>query len=434
MILSKIASRLPSRVKRAISGPEIVTAPVYFVSTAATTAISAILLPVMVAYLSPADYGLLALFQSVLSTSNAITFFGMRAPLVRELTLNSRDEASRYVSSGLALVVMLTIALVAGVLLFHDDVQRIIHIPTYAVLAAILCGGMIAIFQVYLSIVQAERRAVTYAVSQLSVTIVSVGLTLGFLILAHAGWISRPIGYAVASTGAGLFALASIGWRRLFGAIKMKYIREYFALGIGMVPATLFLGYFDRFVLGARFTSADVGVYTLAFQISSAAGLIGTAAALTISPRAFGSMARHRTHAERLNFTGWLWFLSLAILVLVIAYGIAIYLLVPLLGHWKYAAMLDYFPWLLASFYFVALHQIFVLPLYHHKTARLLGACSITTAIAAAVLQLTLPDFFGIIGVAIALTIARALQLLLVVIAGLYLARANLPDIAPTAV
>lgn len=427
MLLGDVAAFLKVTLIDRIGSSLRGAAAIYVGSTALNGAMTAGIIPVLVLTLSPSDYGLLALFQSLYASVTIIAFFGLRAPLVREMSVDSYGEPNRYVSSAMAMVVALTGLMLLVALLFQKTVEEAVHLPLPLILVVVVCGGAQSLYQVYLAILQAETSAWKYAVLQTTMSLVNIALTVFLLFVLHYGWLSRSIGYIVTALGGGGYAIVAIGWRRLYGAVRLKYMLEVLALGGSVVPAALFVGYLDRFVLGARFSPTDAGLYTLALQVSAVASLLGSALMLAVSPWAFRQMDLHQTREGWMRLAMKLALLAGLITTAIVIYGVFVFVLATSFGGWKYGAMMRYLPWLLTSAYFVSLYHVFILPLYHFKSAKLLTGSSILVTLSAVAFLMTLPDVSGAIGVAISLSLARFLQFAFVLGAGIYLVWTNLP-------
>jgi len=394
---------------------------IYLAYTAFFTCTKIVAVPIMVAVLSPSDYGKLSLALTLFGTVTMITFMSMRPPVVRQLAINTGRENARYVSSAIALIIGLTAILAIAAALFENPATHIFRLPLTLIEGLVLLGGAQSVYQVYLAVIQAKDQAKYYSALQSSFALANLAMTLAFLFILKFGWPSQALSYVICAVAGCAVAIAGIKRLRLFDVPRLEYAQELFGLGIAVVPAFLFINTVDRMLLGASFTPGDVGLYTLAQQIGAVVSFFASAVMLALTPWAFREMSECRSRADWARVTRSLGLVAAVIIAVVAIFGIAVIAGASSFGSWRYVQMITYFPWLLGGSGFLALYQVFALPLYFRKRARLLGVSGALAASTGLVMAVVLPRFFGPVGIAMAVCAGRFLQFAFVLVTGLHL-------------
>ena len=399
------------------------SAAAYLLATGFAAVTNAILIPIFVSYLPPSEYGQLSIFQSVFSMATLFTFFSLRPPIVRELTVKTHQDAPGYISTALAIVCVLTAFLTGLIALFLGYLKSFLDLPVWMIVPALVCGGAQSVYQIYLAILQAEGSAWRYAIIQTALLLLNVALSIFFLIVVDWGWLSRAIGFLTSSVIGGGFAISAIASRKLISRASAAYALEMVTLSGATVLATIFVANFDRIMLGGLFSPRDAGLYTLSSQLCTVVTLASSAIMLAAAPWAYRKMAACQTRADWHSFYRKLIGVAIIVTLIAVLFGGVVMVISLRFARWRYAEMLVYFPWSLTASYFLALHYVFVPVLYYFKSATLITASAIALVSTNLISLVVLPDILGSTGVPAALTLARLVQLACVIGMGIFLMR-----------
>lgn len=291
---------------------------IYTVSSSINAAIPIILLPILTRRLSPADYGIVSMFQ--LSVSVIFVFISMNldGAIQRRYFVKDAVDFPAFVGSCF-LLVGLSSLIVSGVFFSCINfIHAITKIPElwlkYIVLVAI-CQFFTSII---LIIFQITIQPVKYGVFQISQSLINFGLTLLFIIILNKTWDGRIDSIIIAGI---LFALLSI-----FLLIKANQIRFNFKkndfrnalkFGIPLIPhaigSMLFTG-IDRLFLSNLVSLEQTGNYSVAYQIGAVIGLLTISFNNAYIPWLFQNLNKDDVNIKRkiVKFT-YLYFTSLII-------------------------------------------------------------------------------------------------------------------------
>jgi len=241
------------------------------------------LLPLYTRFLTPAEYGIVAVAATVtavlgllypLGLHGAVTKFYFSAP---DLTTRRRTNGSAWVTM---VVFSLAVTLVIdrfGASLFTTLLPQVPFAP-YGRLAI-----WTAFFNVFslvpLTLLQAEERPGPYVAASGAVTVLTAGAVVYAVVVRHlgaAGYLGATCGAAAIAAGPFVFATlkkVSIAW-------SWKLVRPALLFALPLVPHGLagwVLDLSDRVLLERYVAASDVGLYSLGYQFGAIMYTVGAA-------------------------------------------------------------------------------------------------------------------------------------------------------------
>lgn len=255
----------------------------FSVGTILTQAIGFFLIPVYTRYLTPDDYGIIALAAAVGSILTIFYLLGLNGALTRFYYDYSHDkkELKEYVGTitlsviGISFIFTLLLSLF-GEPLFAMLIKDIPFNPYILLVLWTVFFGTLLGFP--LGLYQVRERSFTYSLLNVLRFIISVSLILYFVVFLKEG--------ALGSLKGGFFSaiiffiIACFLLKKdLAFKIKIKKLKESLHFGLPLVPSALggwILTLMDRIFLNHYSTLAVVGIYSLGYQIGSVMILIAT--------------------------------------------------------------------------------------------------------------------------------------------------------------
>jgi len=232
-----------------------------------------LLIPFYTQYLSPADYGVLALAGLLSSASQQIQLLGMPSALTRSVLLTARDDDERRAAIGSAGWAILVQSLVQAVLL------ALLAVPIAALVFGdrdearwvwlIACGTPAYAIETFRNtLFRIREESGRYA----SVTLIAFTLNVGLniFLVAGAGWGAFGVlaGQVLASL---IMATLFLPWlvRALYSVPRPGLLRDMFGYALPLVPAGLcqwMLDLIDRYILRIYRPLDEVGLYSLGYR------------------------------------------------------------------------------------------------------------------------------------------------------------------------
>jgi len=394
----------------------------YGLSSLGNAAIPFVLLPLLTTHLSKASLGTVSLLEAVLLGVVPVIALGLNGAINVEYFRQERHEFERYLTgalllSGISSATLFTVVVAAGTLAgdtFSIPIKWLLLLAPVAYCASIKL--------IVLSMWQAQGKALRFGVVQLTATSINLGLSVLLVAYSAYDWEGRAVGIYSGSIVAGVVAVYFL-WAdpiRL-RAPSRDTLKSLLVVGLPLVPhglAMITILYIDRFFLSTFEDVATVGIFVVAFQISSAITVLANALNQAWTPAFFKMLsaddADSKTKAVHLNY-GYFAFVILGYSVLLAGSNL-------IFAHFvgpEFQAASSLVPLLATSFFIGAMYKPFVnVVFYERKTHWLLYTAIISGFVSVACNAILVP-IFGVTGAAVSSLCANAALLISTVVAAM---------------
>jgi O-antigen/teichoic acid export membrane protein len=301
------------------------SASIYTGSNILTSAIPFLLLPILTRVLTPADYGIVAMFGIMVSIFAAFTGLGALGAVEVRYFEQERIDLPRYVASCLVILSVSTILVLFCTYLFNGVLESFTSVPGNWLLVAVLVAAMQFIVLLRLSLWQVSEQVWKYGAMQIGQSALNAGLSLWFVLVVGLAWQGRTWGIAIASGIVLLIAAASLwldGWIRW--SISLDYIKNALRFGVPLVPHLLggiLIAAVDRLLVTNLLDVSQTGIYTVAMQIGMMLSLLTGAFNKAYAPWLFEHL-KSRDDSQKIQIVRntYLYFILLWIIALSLGY------------------------------------------------------------------------------------------------------------------
>jgi O-antigen/teichoic acid export membrane protein len=307
---------------------------IYFSASAINQALPFFLLPVMTRYLSPTEYGTVAIYQTLISF--AIPFVGMSIHLniTRSYFQVERAEMARIVGNIVAVLVgSVTLVLLATsvYVLFRPT---LFGIPARWLYTLPLVAFTNMVNQSNLVILRNQGRAATYGAFEIVKTAVNLVVSILLVVVIPLGWEGRATGVLTASIVFGVVGLAHMVRTGYFEwDISRRRITELLAVSVPLIPhgiGTVTMALVDRLFLNQMAGKEAVGVYTVGYLFGSLTLLVTDAFTKVWSPWMYEQLA-DMTDAKRRRIVRFTYLYKGGVVLLALAVTAGSYVALPIM-------------------------------------------------------------------------------------------------------
>jgi O-antigen/teichoic acid export membrane protein len=275
----------------------------YTVSRIVNAAIPFLLMPVLTRYLTPTDYGIIAMFSVLLGIVTPFVGLSLHGAVSVRYFDKDEKDLPKYIGNVFFILTASTAAVSIVVWLFAEPIGRYSAFPerwlwTVVFVAASQFAGL-----VLLTLWQVELKAVKYGVFQNLQTLANVGLTLLLVVGLGMNWQGRIQAQVITMAA---FALAAFVLLRRNGRLKFAYDRAYvdsaLRFGIPLIPHALggmLIVQTDRMFLTNMAGVATAGIYTVGYQFGSVIELLSSSFNQAYAPWLFDQLSRDEPGAKR---------------------------------------------------------------------------------------------------------------------------------------
>lgn len=406
-------------MKRIKGGSFVGGAGIYLFSNILNAVIPFILLPILTRYLSPEEYGEVAMFQTLLGALGAfvgMTFVGAANRKFYDSNLE-KNELAEFIGSCVQLISISAVVVFSVFFLFRSNFSEWLSLKPSYVLFAVVVSFCTVIIALRLGQWQVQKKAIDYGALQISQSLLNMLLSLLLVVALLKGAAGRIDAQIV--TGL-VFVLIAFILLKKDGLLKVtvwrkEYLAEALRFGVPLMPhlaGGFLLNSVDRFVINDELGLAEAGIYMVAVQLTAAVGIVFDAINKAYVPWLFERLKAdvHKEKQKIVKLT-YLWFLCI-ILGVVLAFFIGPWLVVLVAGE-KYAQAGEVIGWLALGQGFQGMYLMVTNYIFFSKKTGLLSVASISSGFINLLLLIVFVRILGLQGAAIAFALSMGVRFVL---------------------
>ena len=378
---------------------------IYLSSSILNKAIPFLLLPILTEYLSPDEYGVLSIFQLLISFSTAFVGMNMSANISKNFFKYNKQQTSLMIGNILMILSLTTLiyfVITLGVSFYY---QEIFSVPSNWVVIIPILSFMFMINTINLTILRNQEKAILFGIYEIANTAVNMGVTILLLLMYHYGWYSQAVGITIAYT---LFFIISLLHMRKNSFIILRYdrkeARKVMKLSIPLIPHVvggIIISLSDRFFIERMVSLEMVGIYSVGYMFGMVVMLFTDAFIKSWSPW-FYKMLPDADNTKKIKIVKYSYLYILA--TFIIAFGISIFakFIIPYVVDVRYAGAEIYVFWIAIGYAVHGVYKIFFPYLVHISKTSFLGVSTIIAAVLNLIFNYFLIKKCGAIGAAYA--------------------------------
>lgn len=390
---------------------------VYAVSGLLRNLVSFVMLPVYTRYLSPADYGIVALIVFVISLIE-ITLCARMWQAQQKFYYDEEADIKRKGVTSTIFFITVTLSFFVTILgiAYSDNISMLLYknneLSTVVALFLVLVSTQ-AIEAVGLTYIRIKNNTSLYFYLSLAKLIVQVGANVYCIVVLELGVLGMATATAFSSV---LFA--GFVFYYMYKEVGVTIdLNKGWAMLVFSAPlwlsglVSLYIGSSNRYIMNIFSSLEDIGLYSLAERL---AAIIG---ALIFSPFfSYWSAERFRLK-DRADFDVIHRDIFTGVYIVLIACGLGISMysqvIIEILAEKRFYEAINAVPYLVAAHIFYSLAEFYQFSFLHKDKTMFVGRIMNMTAIATTVLNFMLIPVYGFVGAAIALMGSYLVVLLL---------------------
>lgn len=407
-------------VKLRLRGNTFLTgSAVYLISNILNAVIPFALLPILTRFLSPQEYGEVAMFQTLLGALAAFIGLSLHGAAGRKFYDGNlaENDLKEFIGSCLQILFVTTAITFSVLFIFSSKFSQWLELESNWVLFAVLTTAANVVTQIRLVQWQVRKKAKLYGALQVSRSFFNVGLSLLLVVVLMHGSGGRIAAQIIVASSFALLALWLLKRNHLFKFFiwRPDYIREALQFGVPLIPhvgGMFLLTTVDRFVINSKLGLAEAGIYMVAVQFGMALSLVFDAINKAYVPWLFERLKRDNEEEKRqIVWYTYVWY-AFILLGSGLAFIVAPWLIIFIAGE-EYARAGDVIGWLVLGQTFNGMYLMITNYIFYSKRTGLLSLTSIFSGLVNLLLLTLLVSQLGIKGAAYAFCFSMALRFLL---------------------
>lgn len=259
----------------------------YIVGNFFTKGLAFISIPILTRLLTPEDYGIISLYESLVLVFMSIIGLGMSTGISRYYFEKQKDMEVFLKSNLLFLLIYGSI--ISLVIYFASpEIGNKINLDFKIIRLAIIGGALRIIFDIYQRLLMSSKKSKEYNITGIVKSLVVLSITICLALILKEKFYSKI--YATLSFGIMFFLVLIIKYRKKFNClvIDSKHIKYTLVYSVPLIPAILsnfILAQFDRIAI-SNITGnlANTGLYSFAYNVGMIQQVIVLSVINTIRP------------------------------------------------------------------------------------------------------------------------------------------------------
>lgn len=253
---------------------------IYGVGSVVTRFIGLITLPLFTAYLSPEEYGVLAMLSLLTMVAQPVFNLGVSAAMGPSyFGSDSQLNKSKAVWTAFAIILLSSTILVAIAWLFPVSLGQMVRLPAdYSILISLSLTGCALTILVtpFILRMQFEKQAKLYVIATLTTSVVAIVISI--LTVVTLGWGVRGMVIGqLAGNATTFFAFFLFGLKGTTPSISLTMAKELLRQGLPLIPGFAFLFilmHSNKYILEQQAGLDAVGIYSIGFNFGMAISIV----------------------------------------------------------------------------------------------------------------------------------------------------------------
>jgi O-antigen/teichoic acid export membrane protein len=375
-----------------------------------------LLLPIFTHFLAPSDYGTVATFQVLIGFVGPFVGLSLNGAIARSY-FEREINFPEYIGNCLLLIALTTS--LAGLVLWagFGYFGSLLDLPreAYALALIVVLGQFTSVM--VMTIWQVTDKAYRYGALKVAIAFASSSLSLWFVIGINLAWRGPILAQAVAYGLAGIVSFALlVATRSISFRVNPAYLKSAIAFGLPLIPHA-FGGWLimsaDRIMLNQMVDKSATGIYSIAFQVTTAITMLQVSFNTAYVPWLYGKLKKNEPDDLR-QIVRFTYLYAGGMILIACAFSWLAPLLFRAFAGKDYLEAVDFIYWLapakgLEAMYYMTCNYIFYSTKTKYIALATLGAA--TCHLGAAYLLI---GHFGALGAAQATLVSSVLLVLLV--------------------
>lgn len=389
---------------------------IYIIAGMLNASIPFLLLPILTRFLTPAEYGVLAVFNVWMSFTFVVCSLNVHASANREYFDKNKEELGVFIFNCLIIVLASSFISLALVFFLQKTIGGFLNVPEELLILGLALSIVNIFIQIRLGQWQVREKPIYFGVFVITQSVVNMFLSLLFVVYLEEGLHGRVTAITISIAFFAAIALLLLCKDNLIKvSFKYKHIKESLQFGLPLVPHSIgafFLLSIDRAVISSKLGTEAAGIYMVAFQFALVVSLLLDSVNKAFSPWLYKLLKEGTIEAKKLvvKVTYWLYFTIFA--GVCISFLFAEYFVNLLVGE-EFSDAAVFVPLLICAQGIRGAYLFVTNYLFYMKKTHYLSLITIFTGSVNIILVYFAIDFFGVIGAAYSLLFSMFLQWIL---------------------
>lgn len=395
---------------------------IYTLCDAINKSVPFFILPILSHYLLPADYGIIANFNVILSIVCIFIMIGVDGAIGIQFFKLSKNQLAKYNYNAFILVSCMVLIVCFFFVFFHPIIYEWVKIPFTYQLLVVAMGFTTTLTSINLSLWRLEEKPIKFGVYEILQTIVNIGGSLILVVLYRQGWTGRINGMFIATFFFGIYSLFLL-FKRGYLEVNFdkNYLKQIFLFGAPLIPHALSFWVrsgIDRIYITQFVNEAATGLYATGFQFGLLISFLTMSFNNAFVPFLFRNLSEKDTvilEQNKRKLVKLTYYIILGLLVAAVLFVFFSYFIITYLFSENYIEAKEFVVWAIIAQTFQGFYLLFINYIFFANKTKALASITFLCACLQLILSYLLIKEMGAIGGAYSTVIVSFTNLVAVV-------------------
>lgn len=393
------------------------SAGIYTLANFLNAAIPFLLLPFLTNHLSPADYGIVAMFQVLMQFTTPFVGMNSTSAMTRQYYDRDKIDFRQYVSDSFFITMVTGIFITLLFVAFKSPLSAVTQFPENWLFVVVIYCLAQNIGLIVLSLWQVQYKPVPYGLFRIGRTILDITFSVGLILWVGLKWEGMVIGQTTATllqAALAMFFLLKGRWLRK--GINKEYIKDALKFGVPLIPhviGAIIITYSDRLFITNMVSIAETGLYSVGYNVGMIVYLVQNSFNQAWVPWFYEKLKgdRHSDKRNIVKFT-YLYYLAMGLMVAAVTLGTP-WFFATFLGQ-SYQNAVQFVFWIALGFGFNGMYKMVVNYIFYLKKTYIISIMTVVTAVINILLNYFFIRSMGAIGAAKATAVSFFIEFVVV--------------------
>jgi len=348
----------------------------YFSAGLLTKALAFISVPIFTRLLLPSEYGILAVFSSIITIFTILLGLNIHGAVARYYYEKSNDFAE-FISSNLIFIIFFNIIVILFIFLIKDLLANFFAIIPYLLIIGITISSLTIPLRLFLAYLQASKQSKKYSRISISKGLIALIVSIIWVYLLeenrYYGKVYSTLLITSIFAGYMIYNLTKIS--KL--SFKPEHIKYSLKFGVPLIPHALsgfILTFFDRIIINQLTGSLNTGLYSFAYNVGMIMNIVVMAMNKSWVPLFYENLANNnykKINDLAYNYSKYIYFSAIGLILFSRE-------IVSIIADEKYHAALTVVPAIIIGYLGVFLYTLYGNYSFYRKKTGLISIATLS--------------------------------------------------------
>lgn len=357
---------------------------IYGLTNILDKAIPFLMLPVLTHYLSPEDFGTVAMFLALISVLFPFVGLNIHGAINRQFIDKENVDIASYITNSLYIMIITTLIIGSLLLLFSDIIEQYFHIPKSWQSTVLIITAASIFSEIVLAIYNISHRPIHYGLFKITRTASIYAFITILIVIFSQGWEGRIDGQLYGEIIFAFVSLLVLKQAKLLNfTVRTDYIKSALMFGIPLIPhafGAVMISLTDRLLITNLMGIEETGIYVVGVQIGIIVSVLIGSVKQAWTPFFFDKLKIDLPVSNK-EIVKMTYIIISAFLVLSLFFSLLAPFFVPFIISDSYTKSIDYISWIVFAFAMQGIYHLFAGYFFYFRKTHILMIFTSSTAI-----------------------------------------------------